>query len=93
MLETEIAASSIPVPRLHPKLAELYQKKVSDLHVALRDPSTRSEAIELLRGLINEVILYPTDTGFEIELVGEIAKMIALPGGPGSAYILHTRRR
>jgi len=84
-LETEIAASKIPVPRLHPKLAELYQKKVSDLHVALRDLSTRSEAIELLRGLIHEVILHPIDAGFEIELVGEIAKMIALPGVSGSA--------
>ena len=84
-LEAEIASSKTPAPRLHPNLAELYRRKVAELHDALRDPSTRSEAIELLRGLINEVILYPTDSGFEIELVGEIAKMIALPGGSGSA--------
>lgn len=46
-----------------------------------------SRATDRHCGLINEVNLHPTDIGFEIELVGEIAKMIALPGGSGSANL------
>ena len=33
----------------------------------------RALALEILRSLIERVVLQPTDTGFEIELVGEIA--------------------
>ena len=40
-----------------------------------------------MRGLIEKSGLRPIEGGFEIELVGEIAKMIALPGGPRSAEL------
>jgi hypothetical protein len=44
----------------------------------LADPGTQTEALEILRGLIERVVLHPVDNGFEIELVGEIAAMVAL---------------
>jgi hypothetical protein len=34
--------------------------------------------LEILRGLIERVIVCPADTGFEIELIGEIAAMVDL---------------
>ncbi len=37
--------------------------------------------MEILRGLIEAVVLKPVDRGFEIELVGEITKMVELPKG------------
>jgi hypothetical protein len=37
--------------------------------------------------LIDKIRLSPVEKGFEIELLGEIAKMIALPGKPGSAEL------
>ncbi len=58
--------------------------KVDDLHKTLAEPATRPEAIEILRGLVERVVLYPIEGGFEIELVGEIANMVKLPAGAGS---------
>ena len=83
-LAAEIEEAPPPPPQLHPNLAELYRAKVADLHQALAEPETRTEAIEIMRELIESVTLRPIDKGFEIELVGEIAKMITLPEGSGS---------
>jgi site-specific DNA recombinase len=78
-LETEIAAAPAPAPRLHPNLAEVYRKKVANLAAALADRATHSEALEILRGLVERVVVTPIENGgFEIELVGEIARMVAL---------------
>jgi DNA invertase Pin-like site-specific DNA recombinase len=86
-LEAELTSAPLPAPRLHPNLAEIYRRKVENLHASLAAPETRTEAIEILRGLIDKIRLRPIEKGFEIELVGEIAKMIALPGGPRSAEL------
>ncbi len=72
---------------MHPNLAELYRRKVERLHEAIADPATRTEALEILRGLVDSVTLTPIDGGFEIELLGEIAKMITLPEGSGSIQV------
>jgi site-specific DNA recombinase len=77
-LEAELAAAPPPSPRLHPNLAEIYRRKVVDLQAAMADPKTHTEAREILRGLIERVVLHPADNGFEIELVGEIAAMVDL---------------
>ena len=83
-LERDLSTAPPPAPRLHPNLAELYRRKVENLHQALTDPGTRAEAIEILRGLIERVIMRPVDKGFEIELIGEIANMVKLPASAGS---------
>lgn len=36
-LEQELAAAPAPMPRLHPKLAEIYRCKVENLHEALAE--------------------------------------------------------
>jgi site-specific DNA recombinase len=77
-LEAALAAALPPAPRLHPNLAELYRRKVADLQSALADPESRSEALEILRGLVERVVLHPVEKGFEIELIGEIAAMVDL---------------
>jgi len=84
MLEAKLAAALPPAPRLHPNLAEVYRRKVADLQTALADPATQTEALEILRGLIERVVLYPVQKGFEIELIGEIAAMVDL-GAQGKA--------
>ena len=50
------------------------------MHEALADPASRTEALEILRGLVDSVTLTPIENGFEIELVGEIAKNDSAPG-------------
>ena len=70
-----------PMPRLHPKLAEVYRTIVADLHVALSDPNARTEAAEILRGLIDRVTVRDDPHGHVVELTGDIVKLLTLPGG------------
>jgi site-specific DNA recombinase len=78
-IERELAAAPAVAPRLHPNLAEVYRKKVANLAAALADRTTHSEALEILRGLVERVTVTPIEDGaFEIELVGEIARMVTL---------------
>jgi len=79
VLEREIAGAALPAPRLHPNLAELYRRKVTELAVALEDPTLRDEALGILRGLVERVDIHPTADGFDIDFVGEIVKMVGLP--------------
>jgi site-specific DNA recombinase len=83
-LETDIAGAPASAPRLHPNLAKIYRQWVANLQDALADPATQSDALEILRGLIERVTVVQAETGFAIELTGEIANMVklasALPG-------------
>jgi uncharacterized membrane protein YccC len=54
-LQSQIDGAPTPSTRLHPNLAELYRKKVASLQDALVDPATKTEALEILRGLIDRV--------------------------------------
>ena len=58
-LEQELAAPAPSPVRLHPNLAQVYRRKVERLHEALADPALRDEALGLLRGLIERVVLHP----------------------------------
>jgi len=44
---------------LHPNLAELYRRKVGELETALNDESIKAEASEILRSLVDKVVLTP----------------------------------
>jgi hypothetical protein len=65
--------------RLHPNLAAIYRRKVAALQNLLEDDSTRTEAVEIIRSLVDQVIFRPAaEVGLEVELVGDIAKMVHL---------------
>jgi site-specific DNA recombinase len=81
-IEECLAASTTTPVRLHPNLAQVYRRQVERLHQALDHPEIRDEAVQVLRGLIEHVLIKPADKGFEIEIVGEIAKMVELGLGP-----------
>jgi hypothetical protein len=83
-LVTRLTAPAPPPAGLRPNLAGLYRRKVAELHTPLADPELRAEALELIRGLIERIDLYPAEDGFRVELVGEIANMIALSAGTES---------
>ena len=79
-LQRAMQAAPRPRPLLHPRLADIYRQRVGSLQTALDGPDS-SAALETLRSLIERVVLHPApegQRGFEIELVGEIAAMIAL---------------
>jgi site-specific DNA recombinase len=78
-LVIDVNSEPPPAPLLHPNLAELYRRQVSELGKALQEPSLRDEALKLLRSLVESVDLYPVEQGFEIDFKGQIANMITLP--------------
>ena len=80
-LEADIADAPATALRLHPNLAEVYRRKVANLQDALADPGTQTEALEILRGLIERVEVQAAENGFAIELFGEIANMVRLSAG------------
>lgn len=65
-----------PLPRLHPKLAELYEQRVDRLHEELNQPELRAAAAQALRALIEQVRLIPEDGRLAIELVGDLAALL-----------------
>jgi hypothetical protein len=72
-LASETRHVPAPAPRLHPKLADIYRDKVSNLNSALNAPATRAEAAHALRALIDEIRLVPENGRLEIELAGDLA--------------------
>ena len=77
-LEQEMTSASAPPIRLHPSLAQVYRRKVEQLQQALSDPEIRDEAINVLRGLLESVVIAPAGGALDIEIVGEIAQMIEM---------------
>lgn len=77
-LEAGLAEGTAPPPLLHPNLAQLYAKQVSNLSDALQQEDLRTDALDLLRNLIDRVETGPKaeDGSRPIELVGDITAMI-----------------
>lgn len=73
----DLANLSAQPVRLHPNLAHLYREKVAALHALLTDETTRTEAVEIIRSLIDRIVLWPSEAGgLEIELMGDLAGMV-----------------
>jgi site-specific DNA recombinase len=82
-----VGLSAEPV-RLHPNLADLYQRKVAALQDLLESDATRTEAVEIIRSLVDQVIFRPTpEAGLEVELVGDIAGMVHLAQNPENSPV------
>jgi site-specific DNA recombinase len=77
-LITELEHAPTPAPRLHPKLAEIYQQKVAKLEQELNRNEIRTEAAETIRSLIDEIRLVPENGRLEIEIAGDLAGILAL---------------
>jgi site-specific DNA recombinase len=78
-------AEPAPTPlRLHPSLAELYRRRVSDLHAAISDPALKTEANEILRTLIDGIVVSASANGQTIELVGDLAAMVEIAQAGGA---------
>ena len=79
VLEADLVDASTELPvLLHPGLSEIYRGHVADLASALNDPEMKAESTSIIRGLLSEVRLIPEGDGLAIELVGELAGLLAL---------------
>jgi hypothetical protein len=71
-----------PVLRLHPNLPALYRSKVEKLAEALSEPATAAEAADILRSLIERIVLTPKGDALYAELYGDFATIAAMAEGP-----------
>jgi len=83
--ELEALLAQVPEPPpvlVHPRMADRYRDEVGRLRVALNDESRREEAAEIIRGLIERIVLTPTGTGrdkvYSIDLTGHLAGILNL---------------
>jgi len=81
--KTDLEARAIrpplpPAPVLHPNLVEHCRRQVESLHASLNTDDCRTEAAEILRGLIETIKVRNANDGLEVELLGEIVNMIEL---------------
>ena len=65
-------------------MAELYRTKVQQLADALEREDARTEASEMLRGLIDSIVLMPEKGQLRIELRGNLAAMLTIAQKKGS---------
>ena len=83
-----MAAAEEPLTLLHPKMAEIYRRKVTDLHAALNDDeTTRAEAADILRSLIDAIVLVPEGSELKIELRGDLAGILKIAANEKSPSI------
>ena len=75
-LEARLKVADEPPPLLHPSMADVYRSKVEELASALQREDTRLEASEMLRGLIDSIVLMPERGQLRIELRGKLAAML-----------------
>ena len=84
-LENEAIAEALPIVRLPVAGSAIYRRKVETLEAALRDEAIRPEAMEILRSLIDKVVVTPAADGIlHIELHGEMAALLMTAASSGA---------
>jgi len=76
LLKHSMGVSAPDPVRIHPNAAGIYITKVNNLRDALNVDDTRAEAVQILRTLVDEIRLHPIDGVLQIELVGDLAKLL-----------------
>jgi len=63
---------------LHPGIADIYAKKIADLIMCLNDPAEQTEAGEIIRSLIDRIVITPANKRNLITLEGALAGILSL---------------
>ncbi|WP_216333496.1 recombinase family protein [Rhizobium sp. X9] len=69
-----------PPPLLHPNMALQYRKRVQQLYETLQsdDEESRTAAAEVIRTLVQDIVLTPVDGKVEIDVRGDLAGILTL---------------
>ena len=63
-LEDQLANAKEEPVLIHPNMGKIYRQQVADLAKTLNDQNGRTESAEILRGLIDRIVVTPDpDTG------------------------------
>ena len=81
-LTERLAAVPVDLPDVHPRVAEIYRRKVERLADALNEPEERDEAAAATRDLIERIVLTPGASWGEIDakLVGDLGAILEWTG-------------
>ena len=65
---------------LHPAMAKYYQQQVTNLTRAVMDPALRGEAQDVLRSLVEKIVLTPNKerTALVVDLYGDLAGILSI---------------
>jgi len=78
LLAAELANTPEAAPILHPNMSELYRRKIAQLTDALNTEDTKAEAFDLIRALIDSIVLTPNKDEMKVELTGSLAGILSL---------------
>src|SRR5690606_23831595 len=75
-----LAEADEPPPLLHPSMALQYRARVQQLYEALQgeDEAQRIEAADILRSLVDKIVLTPVDGKVEIDVQGDLAGILMI---------------
>ncbi len=90
-IEQELQDLDEPVMLMHPNMAKEYRRKVRGLIAALNKEDGRAEAGELIRALLDRIVLTPTNGALDVDLVGDLAGIMTLATGQKSKKPLQNR--
>jgi hypothetical protein len=75
----KMALTDPPVPAMHPRMAQVFQEKVSALCRGLENATGREEARAALRGLVDRIVIPEGDGLLRVE--GNLGAMLATAHG------------
>ncbi|MCK5276245.1 MAG: hypothetical protein KAR37_16440 [Alphaproteobacteria bacterium] len=75
-IQDQFASGTVDAPLIHPNRAKLYRDKIETLADALEARDTQAEAFEIIRSLVDKVILTPVDEELCIDLHGQLAGIL-----------------
>ncbi len=79
-LQRLIATAPAQRPLLHPNMGLRYQERVRDLAATLNDAEMKEEAADILRTLVDRIVLAPTSDSkaLSVDLHGDLAGILAI---------------
>ncbi|MCE8519349.1 recombinase family protein [Ruegeria pomeroyi] len=70
-----------PPPLLHPNMARMYQDRIAKLCENLQSEEDRGDAVDVLRSLVDEIILVPENGELSIVLRGDLGAILRFAAG------------
>ena len=81
-----LRSSALSLANGRTAVRSIYWRRVAALHEVLEDEALQEEAFELIRSLIEKVVVTPADGELRIDLQGELAGVLGLcQAGRGGA--------
>ncbi|MGP9822610.1 hypothetical protein ACTZWW_21500 [Salinarimonas sp. NSM] len=92
-LTEQLRQQPTPAVLVHPNLADLYAKRVAALESRLDDAEHRDEAMELIRSMVETIVVAPNEEGgVALTLHGDLARILTLCATAGEGTTMRTAR-